>query len=192
MDNIKKINDSTHLIHNIADQTNLLALNATIEAARAGEVGRGFAVVADEIRKLADQSKHTAGDIDTLILTITNNTDIMVNTSSIVNKELSNQKEVIYKASDSFAKITSAVHKITPTIAASNQALEDANTQKDTIISKVETSSAVSQKVAIASKEVATIVQEMDLSTEEVAISSQNLNHMTGEMMSQLEHFQTL
>lgn len=191
-DNIKKINDSTHLIHNIADQTNLLALNATIEAARAGEVGRGFAVVADEIRKLADQSKHTASNIGTLILTITTSTDIMVNTSNIVNSELSNQKEVIYKASDSFAKITSAVHEITPTIVASNQAIEDANTQKDTIISKVATSSAVSQEVAAASKEVAAIVQEMNLSTEEVAISSQNLNHMTGQMMSQLEHFQTL
>ena len=60
------ITDRVTAINQIADQTNLLALNAAIEAARAGHQGRGFAVVADEIRRLADVSRRTAGEITEL------------------------------------------------------------------------------------------------------------------------------
>lgn len=60
---VDEINDLTSDILDISGQTNLLALNASIEAARAGEAGKGFAVVAEEIRKLADQSRDTANNI---------------------------------------------------------------------------------------------------------------------------------
>ena len=60
------ITDRVTAINQIADQTNLLALNAAIEAARAGQQGRGFAVVAEEVRRLADVSRRTAGEITEL------------------------------------------------------------------------------------------------------------------------------
>ncbi len=63
---VEKVTQLTDEILSISSQTNLLALNASIEAARAGEAGRGFAVVADEIRGLADSSRETANNIQTI------------------------------------------------------------------------------------------------------------------------------
>ena len=61
---MRTIVEKTTIIEEIARQTNLLALNAAIEAARAGESGKGFAVVASEVRKLAERSQASAGEIN--------------------------------------------------------------------------------------------------------------------------------
>jgi methyl-accepting chemotaxis protein len=63
---MKEIAIKISIVEEIARQTNLLALNAAIEAARAGEHGKGFAVVASEVRKLAERSQISAGEIGRL------------------------------------------------------------------------------------------------------------------------------
>lgn len=68
---VEQINTLADAILQITSQTNLLALNAAIEAARAGEAGKGFAVVADEIRKLAEDSKNTVSEIQSITEKVT-------------------------------------------------------------------------------------------------------------------------
>ena len=63
---MKDIAEKISIIAEIARQTNMLALNAAIEAARAREHGKGFAVVASEVRKLAENSKEAAAEINQL------------------------------------------------------------------------------------------------------------------------------
>lgn len=75
---INKLRTLSDLILGITEQTNLLALNAAIEAARAGESGKGFSVVAEEIRKLADESKYAANQIQTVVNVVTEAVDSLV------------------------------------------------------------------------------------------------------------------
>lgn len=82
---VDRINDLTDEILSISSQTNLLALNASIEAARAGAAGRGFAVVADEIRQLADSSRETANNIQSINnMVIVAVKDLIASSDSIV------------------------------------------------------------------------------------------------------------
>ncbi len=64
---IEQINRIANVVKDLSGQINMLALNAAVEAARAGEHGKGFAVVAGEVRKLADQSKKSAEQTNSII-----------------------------------------------------------------------------------------------------------------------------
>ncbi|MCY3412119.1 MAG: hypothetical protein INQ03_10850 [Candidatus Heimdallarchaeota archaeon] len=70
-DIVSQIRKNTDTVSSISLQTNILALNAGIEASRAGDYGRGFNVVADNVRKLSDESKKSAENIEEVVNTIT-------------------------------------------------------------------------------------------------------------------------
>lgn len=107
------IKSMTDMITAITDQTNLLALNAAIEAARAGEHGKGFAVVAEEVRKLAEQSKHSAIQIVDLVVGIESDTKQVANSVEEDLKNVQQGVHVIDEATKSFGTISQHVSKMT-------------------------------------------------------------------------------
>ena len=90
---VDKIATLTEEILQITNQTNLLALNASIEAARVGEAGKGFSVVADEIRQLADNSRETANNIQTISGNVIQTVDELAKNAQMIADALTQANE---------------------------------------------------------------------------------------------------
>lgn len=62
-----QIGDVLDIIKGIANRADLLALNAALEGTKAGEAGKGFSLVAAEMRRLAENTVGSVGDIKALV-----------------------------------------------------------------------------------------------------------------------------
>ena len=107
-----QIANITNLVSDLANQTNMLAINATVEAVRAGEQGKGFGVVAREIRRLADQSKQSAAEINDLINDIQNAINKTVMVTDEGNTTLDNSLKLAEGTAETFNHVANAINSV--------------------------------------------------------------------------------
>lgn len=107
-----QIANITNLVSDLANQTNMLAINATVEAVRAGEQGKGFGVVAREIRRLADQSKKSAAQINDLVNDIQNAINKTVSVTDEGNKTLEKSLKLTESTAETFNNVANAINSV--------------------------------------------------------------------------------
>jgi methyl-accepting chemotaxis protein len=163
------------VIDDLADQTNLLALNAAIEAARAGEHGRGFAVVASEVRKLAERSQESAGQIQAIVAQIQAETNATILASEEGAKEVAHGAGLAREVVDALERISGMVDETTTAAKEISIATQQQRSASDQVVSAMTQVSDVSRQYVVGSKQAASAAAE--------------LNVLAAELRSSIEQF---
>jgi len=150
------------VIQEVADQTNLLALNAAIEAARAGEQGRGFAVVADEVRKLAERTRKSAGEINGMIQSMEVASENAVVEMNSVMDLVAEGTSLSGQAADCMNEIQNGSQRVVDAVKGISDSVEEQNATTQDISRRIEAVAQMSEGNRVAAGETAKVSMELD------------------------------
>ncbi|MCM3362208.1 methyl-accepting chemotaxis protein [Niallia sp. HCP3S3_B10] len=185
----KEVESIIQLISTIANQTNLLALNAAIEAARAGENGKGFSVVAEEIRKLAETTQKSAGEIEYLVKEIQTDTHSTVDMMTLVHKQVDGGLSVISSVKKKFHAISSSMNETAPIIDEVTLSSEEVYKHIKTLVETFESLYEFSKQNAALSEELSASTEEQLASFEEVHATAKTLAKTADHLKSFIGQF---
>ncbi len=180
--NIGDINKFLTGIVEIAEQTNLLALNAAIEAARAGEHGKGFAVVAEEIRKLAEQSASTVEDINKIINSINQKTNIAVTKVEEGDQAVETGNNIMYEVSGQFDTIKQSFNSTLGYLNEENNLIEEVTNMFSTIHGQLENVASISEEHAASTEEVLATTEAQNGNISVTAQALEDIKNLSKEL----------
>lgn len=178
-----------NVINEISSQTNLLALNAAIEAAQAGDAGRGFAVVADEIRKLAEETRSSAAEIEALVRDVTDDTQSASKNMESMFDMVKSGNQISREAATVFQEIAASTGE---TLGLSEQILDATSRQKhdiQEIVKKTESIVVIAEQTAAGTEESASSATQLSAGMEAYNYKANGLAGIALSLNSELMAF---
>lgn len=186
-ESVKKIQELTEKILGISGQTNLLALNASIEAARAGDAGKGFAVVAEEIRKLADDTRETANDIQNISGIVVSSVEELISRSnglmSYISEDIMKEFDGFVDMAEKYKEDAGSMQQLLTTFGGHSQKLKEiANSLAGDVDIVSSTVSECSTGVTEASENINILVGEVGEIVKDVGTNQEVVNELGNEV----------
>ena len=190
-ESVVKIQEAVDLIASIASQTNLLSLNASIEAARAGEAGSGFAVVASEIQKLAEQTNTSAGIIDTIIVTLSQESEETVRSINDVTTMIQDQKQKLEETQDKFKAVNEGIKSTDREMNGVLSQADDCSKAGEHAVDLMTNLSAIAEENAASTEQTSASMAELDSGTSSLADTARELKRLSDSLNESLNYFST-